>query len=241
MPCRWRIWRYSLQVAARLPHEPHGPHVGRAAPAGVQETARHWSHAHGCSILVFAEEHAKICWLMFGRPLAAIDEIGLRPRFAVDGAGGHHGNREAALRRIAGAGVHDVGVDFAFGAEKFLVAAGSGHRHVLQKDLRRGLAGVAGVLDFDAPAARLRRAARPTRKCCFPNPPRARYEPLSVSKHPPCDPRHSPCRCRPGPVPRPAGRTRPSARPRPAGHAGSPTLVMAASTSARWGRWPVPL
>ena len=35
-----------LQVPAGLPHEPHRPHIGRPAAAGIEKSAVHWSHAH---------------------------------------------------------------------------------------------------------------------------------------------------------------------------------------------------
>ena len=36
-----------LHIAAGLPHKPDRPDVGGPSPAGIEETTRHGSHAHG--------------------------------------------------------------------------------------------------------------------------------------------------------------------------------------------------
>ncbi len=41
-----------LHIPAGLPHEPHGPHVGGTAPAGIKESAGHGRRAHSSIHLV---------------------------------------------------------------------------------------------------------------------------------------------------------------------------------------------
>src|SRR5579863_9210201 len=60
------------QVTARLPHEPHRPHIRRPAPAGIQKAAGYWSHAHDCSGLSSqknARRAAGLCFAAHARPL----------------------------------------------------------------------------------------------------------------------------------------------------------------------------
>ena len=111
MPCLRADVAVLFQIPAGLAHKPDRAHVGRPAPAGVQKTAGHWSHAHVCVRRVLAEEHAKpggLCLAAQSRPLM---KRWLGPGLAVERARCDHGNRKHALRRVAGSRVHDVAVD----------------------------------------------------------------------------------------------------------------------------------
>src|SRR5207247_3236338 len=59
---------------------------------------------------VVAHERPHVRRLVCGRPGAAVDEKGLRPRLAVNGARRQYRHRRRALRGIAGPRVHDVRV-----------------------------------------------------------------------------------------------------------------------------------
>src|SRR5438270_9747335 len=89
------------------------------------------------------------------RPLTAIHEIRFGPRLTIDRARRDDRNRYAALRRIAGAGIHNMGVGFSLRPEELFIAAGSGHRSVLQKYFGGSFVGVVGIADLDPPAFRL--------------------------------------------------------------------------------------
>src|SRR5215470_15925291 len=91
------------------------------------------------------------------RPLAAVHEVWLGPRLAIDGPRADNRNRDAPARRIPRARVHDMGVDFALRPEELFVTAGGGHRHVLEENLRRHPACIPRILDLDPPTPRLRR------------------------------------------------------------------------------------
>ena len=89
---------------------------------------------------------------MSGRPLTAQNEVRFRPDLAVERAGRDDGNRECALRRETGAGVHNMAPGFAFGHEELFVTAGSGERLVFQSNSGRGFRLTQRVFDPDGPA-----------------------------------------------------------------------------------------
>ena len=152
-------------------------------------------------------------------------------------------NRYAALRRITRARVHDVAVDLAFRPEELLVAPGGGHRHDLSDTPRSAVfAGVLRVPDLHRPALRLvRRRAHPVNAAARPADQRDRQSRFA-SKRPPCGPPRSLCRCRPGPVPRPARSNQTvCAAAIQSARACSPPWLSAASDFRPCGRWPVPL
>ncbi len=100
------------------------------------------------------------------------------------------GNRNTTLRRIAGTGVHDMGVDFAFRPEKLFVTPGGGHRLIFEDNLGLGLALVQGIrIRRASPGLRRGRAQSVNAASRAGNQSRVRY--LSVSKYPPCDPPHN--------------------------------------------------
>ena len=66
---------------------------------------------------VFAVEHTPGLRLVRRRPGASLDEVGLRPYFAIDGAGRNDGHLNSAFGRNAAAGIHDVRVTASFGKE----------------------------------------------------------------------------------------------------------------------------
>src|SRR4051812_36816646 len=99
---------------------------------------------------------------MPGRPLAPVHVIRLGPRLAVYGPWRYNGNRHHALRRIPGAGVHDVAPHTPFGVEKLLIVTRSGHRLIFEIDLLDGLVPILRILDADLPSPRFPRR-RPER------------------------------------------------------------------------------
>ena len=109
MPCLARISPVLLHVPAGLPHEPHGPHIRGPAPAGIQKTACHWSHAHGFSILSSQKNTRKsfgLCLAAHWRPLI---KYGFAHASLSSVRGAITETESTALRRIAGPRVHDVG------------------------------------------------------------------------------------------------------------------------------------
>ena len=127
MPCSLADLAVLLQVPARLPHEPHRPHIGGPAPAGIQKTAGHWSHAHGCSVLSSQKNTRKSFGLCFAAHWRPLTKYGLAHASLSMVRGVMTETDNDALRRISGARVHDVGVNASFRAEKLLVTAGGGH------------------------------------------------------------------------------------------------------------------
>src|SRR5215472_1985914 len=101
--------------------------------------------------LILAEENAHSVRLMFGRPFASVDKEWFGPRFAVERARSDDGNRNHASRRVSGAGVHDVAVDFTLNCEELLISAGGRERLVLKYDLGFGFTFVEGIANIDRP------------------------------------------------------------------------------------------
>src|SRR5947209_7899790 len=75
-------------------------------------------------VCIFAEKDAKLFRFMGCRPRAAINEVWLGPRLAIDCPRRQHGNRRSALRGVAGSGIHNMRVPSSFGPEEFLVTSG---------------------------------------------------------------------------------------------------------------------
>ena len=160
MPCLARISRYCFMYrpACRMNH------TGRTSVGRRRHASRKRLFIGATRMIVSGLSSQKNArspsGLCLRRPGAAVDEERLGPRLAIERPRCDHRNRQHSLRRIAGARIHDVAVDLAFGAEELLVIAGSGHRFVLQVDFRHGLALVFRIANLDLPARLARRRAQ---------------------------------------------------------------------------------
>ena len=141
-----------------------------------------------------AEARAKLLRLMPLGPLAAMDEVWLGPRLAIDGVRRNHRNRSARLRRKSRTRAIYVAIDASLRAEELLRAAGCRERCVLQKNFVHREPSVARVTRSPLAIRAAPREKRPSRTSCCQMLSPGRSQIRAAAESPPCNPRHIPCR-----------------------------------------------
>src|SRR5258708_24546065 len=89
---------------------------------------------------------------MRGRPTAAIDEIGFRPRLAIDRSRRKYRDGRRSLRGITRSWIHKMGESPPLSPKELFLAAGSGQRSVLQENRGRLLVRVMSIANRNPPA-----------------------------------------------------------------------------------------